>query len=282
MHEVTTIAEARAFLDRARAGGATVGLVPTMGFLHAGHASLIERAAAEQDVVAVTVFVNPLQFGPDEDLEAYPRDLDADRALIERCGGTLVVVPPVEEMYPEPVLTSVHVREISERLEGAFRPTHFAGVSTVVAKLFNLAGACHAYFGEKDWQQVAVVRRMARDLSFPVTVVACPTVREPDGLALSSRNVYLSTEERAAAPVLHQALVTGMELVEAGERGPEAVRDAMAALVSAEPLAELDYVDVVDAASLASVDPLAGELRLLAAARFGRARLIDNVGAVAD
>jgi pantoate--beta-alanine ligase len=278
METVTTIAEARERLDRARAGGATVGLVPTMGYLHAGHASLIERAAAEHPVVAVTVFVNPLQFAPTEDLDAYPRDLGADQQLIERCGGTLVIAPGVEEMYPEPILTTVSVAEVSARLEGASRPSHFAGVSTVVAKLFNIAGPCHAYFGEKDWQQVAVVRRMAADLNFPVTVVACPIVREPDGLALSSRNVYLTEAERTAAPVLHRALETGVGAIERGERDPAAVRRLMAELVEAEPEAELDYAEVVDAATLTPVDPLAGELRLLVAARFGRARLIDNMG----
>jgi pantoate--beta-alanine ligase len=278
MDTVTTIAEARDRLDRARADGATVGLVPTMGYLHAGHASLIERAAAEHPVVAVTVFVNPLQFAPTEDLEAYPRDLEADRQLIERCGGTLVIAPSVEEMYPEPILTTVSVAEVSARLEGASRPTHFAGVATVVAKLFNIAGPCHAYFGEKDWQQVAVVRRMAQDLNFPVTVVACPIVREPDGLALSSRNVYLTEAERAAAPVLHRALEAGVGAIERGERDPAVIRRLMAGLVEAEPQAELDSAVVVDAATLTPVEPLAGELRLLVAARFGRARLIDNVG----
>jgi pantoate--beta-alanine ligase len=278
METVTSPAEARARLDEARAGGATVGLVPTMGYLHAGHASLIERAAAEHPVVAVTVFVNPLQFGPTEDLDAYPRDLDADRELIERCGGSLVIAPSVEEMYPEPILTTVSVTEVSARLEGASRPTHFAGVTTVVAKFFNIAGPCDAYFGEKDWQQVAVVRRMARDLNFPVRVVACPIVREPDGLALSSRNVYLTDEERAAAPVLHRALEAGVGAIERGERDPATVRAQMATLIEAEPHAELDYAEVVDAAALTPVDPLEGELRLLVAARFGRARLIDNVG----
>ena len=237
METVTRIAEARGRSSTgARAGGASVGLVPTMGYLHAGHASLIERAAAEHDVVAVTVFVNPLQFAPDRGPRGLPpRPRPPTRALIERCGGTLLIAPSVEEMYPEPVLTSVQVAEISERLEGASRPTHFAGVATVVAKLFSIAGPCHAYFGEKDWQQVAVVRRMARDLSFPVTVVACPTVREPDGLAMSSRNVYLTPEERAAAPVLHRALQAGADAIRAGARDPAAVEALVAELVPAEP-----------------------------------------------
>src|SRR4051812_47756868 len=249
MDTVSTIAEARDRLDRARTGGATVGLVPTMGYLHAGHASLIERAAAEHPVVAVTVFVNPLQFAPTEDLEAYPRDLDADKELIERCGGTLVIAPSVEEMYPRPILTTVAVAEISARLEGASRPTHFAGVSTVVAKLFNIAGPCHAYFGEKDFQQLAVIRRMATDLSFPVDVVGCATVRESDGLALSSRNTYLTAEERAVAPVLKRGLDAGAAAVAAGS-GADAVRRAMREVITAEPRFTLEYAEVVDPATL--------------------------------
>src|SRR5690606_1179616 len=203
-------------------------------------------AAAECDEVLVSIFVNPLQFGANEDLDRYPRDLDGDRARCEAAGVTLLFTPSVDEMYPRPVATTVSVAGVSERFEGASRPTHFDGVATVVAKLFNLAGPCRAYFGEKDFQQVAVVRRMVRDLSFPVEVVACPTVREPDGLAMSSRNAHLDEAHRAAAPVLHRALRTGAELIEAGEGDPDRVRDAMRAVVAAEPLAELDYVEVAD------------------------------------
>jgi pantoate--beta-alanine ligase len=278
---VETIAEARAVLDSARASGQTVGLVPTMGYLHAGHRSLMDRSVAERDVTLVTIFVNPLQFGANEDLASYPRDLDRDTAMCDAAGVDLVLHPSVEEMYLHgtPTLTTVTVASISAPMEGAARPTHFAGVATVVAKLFAIAGACHAYFGEKDWQQLAVVRRMAADLSLPVEVVGCPTLREPDGLAMSSRNVYLTPEERAAAPVLHRALVAGAEAIGAGERDPAAIRALMARMVAAEPLARLDYAEVVDAATLQDIDPLAGNLRLLAAARFGRGRLIDNEGA---
>lgn len=278
MEVVTTIEECRRRLDRARHDGATVGYVPTMGFLHEGHLSLMRRAAADNDVASASIFVNPLQFGPSEDLEAYPRDLDRDRALVEQAGVDVLFVPAVDEMYPQPVLTTVSVADISAGMEGAARPTHFAGVATVVAKLFNIFGPGRAYFGEKDWQQLAVVRRMAADLSFPVEVVGCPTVREPDGLALSSRNVYLTTAERAAAPVLHRALEAGAALTTAGERRAGAVRHEVASRIAAEPLADLDYAEVLDAATLAPVDPLAGELRILAAARFGRARLLDNIG----
>jgi pantoate--beta-alanine ligase len=278
---VTTITELRETLDRERARGRTVGFVPTMGYLHDGHASLMRAARAETGLVTASVFVNPLQFGPGEDLEAYPRDLDRDTALAAEAGVDLLFAPAAEEMYPTPVLTTVSVAGVSAPLEGASRPTHFAGVATVVAKLFSIVGPCRAYFGAKDWQQVAVVRRMARDLSMPVEVVACPTLREPDGLAMSSRNVYLSPDERAAAPVVYRALRAGAAAIGAGERDPAAVRDLMAGIIEAEPLAELDYAAVVDADSFTVPDPLAGNLRLLAAVRFGRARLIDNVGVTA-
>lgn len=253
---VDTVEAFRKALDAERAAGRTVGLVPTMGYLHDGHASLMRRAAAECDVVAATVFVNPLQFAPGEDLSTYPRDLDRDIALAEEAGVSLLFAPPVEEMYPGEVLTTVHVDKVGDGLEGAARPTHFDGVATVVAKLFAISGPCRAYFGEKDWQQLAVVRRLVADLSLPVEVVGCPIVREPDGLAMSSRNVHLSPEERQAATVLHRALLAGR----AG--GP----DAMRAVVATEPLVHLDYAEQV------------GD-RLLIAARVGRTRLIDNMGA---
>jgi len=278
---VTTIAAARAELDAARAAGRTVGFVPTMGYLHDGHASLMRQARGETDLVVASIFVNPLQFGAGEDLDAYPRDLDRDTALSAAAGVDLLFTPTAVEMYPTPVLTTVHVAQVSAPLEGASRPTHFAGVATVVAKLFSIVGPCRAYFGAKDFQQVAVVRRMVHDLSMPVEVVACPTRREADGLAMSSRNVYLSADERAAAPVLYRALRAGAAAIGAGERDPAAVRSLMAQIIEAEPLAGLDYTAVVDADSFTVPEPLAGNLRLLAAVRFGRARLIDNVGVTA-
>lgn len=278
MEVVTTAAALRTALDVVRHDGGTVGLVPTMGYLHDGHVSLMDAAVADNDVTATTIFVNPLQFAPTEDLAAYPRDLAGDTARCEAAGVGVLFTPSVEEMYPVPMQTTVSVAGITETMEGASRPSHFAGVATVVAKLFALAGPCRAYFGEKDFQQLAVVRTMARDLSFPVEVVGCPTVREPDGLAMSSRNAYLTPEERAAAPVLHRALQAGADAVRAGERDPAVVRGLLAGMVDAEPLAELDYAAVVDAATLEVVDPLVGEVRLLTAARFGRARLLDNVG----
>lgn len=275
---VTSIGELRARTNAARADGRSVGLVPTMGFLHDGHVSLIDRAVAETDLTVLTIFVNPLQFAPTEDLAAYPRDAAGDRARADAAGAHLLFAPSVEEMYPEPVLTTVSVADISAAMEGASRPTHFAGVATVVAKLFSIVGPSRAYFGEKDYQQVAVVRRMARDLSLPVEVVACPTVREPDGLAKSSRNVYLTEEERDVAPVLHRALQLGAEAIRAGERDADAVRELMRALIDDASLGELDYVEVADVDTLERRDECEPPVRLFGAVRFGRARLIDNVG----
>jgi pantoate--beta-alanine ligase len=279
---VPTIDALRAALDGHRAAGRTVGFVPTMGFLHEGHASLMDAARSATDVVVTSIFVNPLQFGPTEDLDAYPRDLSADTALAERCGVDLLFVPATAEMYPSPMRTTVSVSGVSEPLEGRTRPTHFDGVATVVAKLFSIVGPCRAFFGEKDFQQLAVVRRMVHDLSLPIDVVGCPTVREPDGLAMSSRNAYLTPAERAAAPVVHAALQAGRAAVLAGERDAARVRQVMADVIGAEPLAELDYAEVVDVATFEERDPLVGSLRLLAAVRFGRARLIDNLGVEVD
>ncbi|MBW3557500.1 MAG: pantoate--beta-alanine ligase [Actinobacteria bacterium] len=258
-----TIDSFRKALDAERAGGRTVGLVPTMGYLHEGHLSLLRRAVADCDVAAATIFVNPLQFGAGEDLATYPSDLEGDSRLAAGAGVAHLFTPATSEMYPGEVLTTVTVAGASEGLEGGARPTHFAGVATVVAKLFNIAGPCRAYFGEKDWQQLQVVRRLVTDLSFPVEVVACPTVREPDGLALSSRNVYLSTGQRRAAPVLYRALLAGRAAAGAGAEAT-AVEAAMTEVVSAEPLADLDYAAVRDD-------------RLLIAVRFGPTRLIDNL-----
>ncbi len=263
--------------EAARAGGRRVGLVPTMGSLHAGHLSLVGRARRDNDTVVVTVFVNPLQFGPDEDLAAYPRDPQGDVARAGEAGADLVFLPGDDEMYPRPPVTSVRVAGLSEPLEGRSRPGHLEGVATVVAKLFAMAGACRAYFGEKDYQQLCVVRRLAADLSFPVEVVGCPTVRDGDGLALSSRNARLSPAERAAAPVVHRALVAGRREVLAGQRDPAVVAQVMARVVSAEPSAHLDYAVAADPDDLRTPSRLAGEVRLLAAAWIGDVRLIDNL-----
>jgi pantoate--beta-alanine ligase len=274
---VDALADFRDRLDEARSAGRVVGLVPTMGFLHDGHLSLMERARDDCDVVAVTIFVNPLQFAAGEDLAGYPRDLERDLTLCQEVGVDVVFAPGVDEMYPEPVLTSVSVAGLSEGMEGASRPAHFSGVATVVAKLFNISGPCRAYFSVKDYQQLIIVTRMTRDLSFPVTIVPCPILREPDGLAMSSRNVYLDPAQRAAAPVIHRALQAGAASVLAGERDPDTVTKLVAGIIEAQPLADLDYVEVVTDGTVDRPDPLAGTVRLLAVARFGRPRLIDNL-----
>lgn len=276
---VSTIAEVRAALDEQRRQGRSVGFVPTMGYLHDGHRSLMARAVAGNDASVVSIFVNPLQFGANEDLDRYPRNLDGDVEMARGEGIDLVFAPTAREMYPTPIRTTVTVADVSAGFEGASRPTHFAGVATVVAKLFSIVGPCRAYFGEKDFQQIAVVRTMTADLSLPVEIVACPTVREADGLAMSSRNVNLTPEARRAAPVLHRALGAGRDAIGAGERDGARVRAAMRAVVATEPIVELDYAEVVDALTLAPLARLDGELRLLIAARLPHARLIDNVGA---
>ncbi len=278
MKLLTTVAELRSELDDARQSFVPVGFVPTMGWLHDGHTSLIASARAECDPVVTSIFVNPLQFGVGEDLDAYPRDLERDSRAASAAGTDILFVPSVEEMYPEAVMTTVSVADISAHMEGASRPTHFAGVATVVAKLFSIVGPCRSYFGEKDYQQLAVIRRMASDLSMPVDVVGCPTTRADDGLALSSRNVYLSEPQRAAAPVLHRALAAGAAAVGAGESDPQAVVELMRAIVTSEPLAELDYFEVVDARTLERRTTCDATSRLLGAVRFGTTRLIDNVG----
>lgn len=275
---VPTIAELRERLDAERRAGRTVGFVPTMGYLHDGHGSLMRAAAAVNDVVVASIFVNPLQFAPTEDLASYPRDLERDIAVAGANGVHLLFTPGVTEMYPRPMLTTVSVAELSSRWDGASRPTHFDGVSTVVTKLFNIVGPCRAYFGEKDYQQLAIITRMTADLAIPVEVVGCPIVREPDGLAMSSRNVYLSPPQRAAAVVLRRALDAGTAAILDGMRDPEAVSDVMTAVVAAEPLATLDYAAAVDPHTLEVPAALGTHTRLLIAARVGTTRLIDNCG----
>jgi pantoate--beta-alanine ligase len=271
--------ELRAYMDNARRDGKRVGLHLTMGALHAGHRANIRRAAAECDAVAVTIFVNPLQFGPNEDFGAYPRDLGTDIAHAEDAGADIVLAPGTEAMYPEEPLVTVHVKRLGEILEGRHRPGHFDGVATVVAKFLALSGPCRAYFGEKDYQQLVVVRRLVTDLSLPVDVVPCPTVREPDGLAMSSRNAYLGPAERLAARALYWSLLAGKRAVEEqGLTAPARVRAKMLEVSNREPLFELDYAEVVDASTLEVPAVLSGESRLVVAGRVGKARLIDNVG----
>jgi pantoate--beta-alanine ligase len=253
------------------------GLVPTMGFLHEGHLSLVRRARQDCGHVGVSIFVNPTQFGPNEDLARYPRDMERDLRLLEDEGVDLVWSPSPEIVYPSGFQTWVTVEEVSKPLEGAQRPGHFRGVATVVAKLFNAFTPDRAYFGQKDAQQVAVIRQMARDLNFPLEVVVCPTVREPDGLALSSRNAYLGPDERRAAPVLYRALCAAQAAFERGERDAQALRRVMQDALAAEPLARPDYVSVADPDALEELEQVQEGALLSMAVRIGGTRLIDNL-----
>ena len=255
---------------------APIGLVPTMGWLHDGHRSLMRRARDEDRTTVVTIFVNPRQFNETSDYAQYPRNEARDLAICEQEGVAIVWAPPPDEVYPPGFDTTVSVGRLARPLEGAARPGHFDGVATVVAILFDLVGARHAYFGQKDAQQVMVIRQMARDLAIATEVIACPTVREPDGLALSSRNVHLTREERAAATVLRRALLDARERWETGERSGDALRDAMWEIVSGEPLAAPDYVSVADAETLEELERVESRGLLSLAVRFGGTRLIDN------
>ncbi len=273
MHTTVSLSDLRK-IRRSLPG--TFGLVPTMGALHAGHASLIRRAKDECDRVGVSIFVNPAQFGPGEDFEKYPRSLEADLRMLEQLGVDLVWTPAAESMYSPGFQTWITVEELSAPLEGSCRPGHFRGVATVVAKLLNAFQPDKAYFGQKDAQQALVVKRMVRDLDFPVEIVVCPTVREPDGLALSSRNVYLNAEERKAAVVLYRALTAAKELFEAGERDAEVLRAAMRSVIRAEPRAQEQYVSAADPETLRELQKIEGSVLLSLAVKIGTTRLIDN------
>lgn len=284
MRTFHTIRELRAHLRAAREEGLTIGFVPTMGALHEGHLALIRRAETECDRTVVSIFVNPTQFGPHEDYQRYPRDLGRDSSLCQQEGVEALFVPSVEEMYP-PVtgappascLTFVHVRGLTDRFEGAARPGHFDGVATVCAKLFNIVQPHRAYFGQKDYQQLLVVERMVADLNLPVTIVPVPTVRDSDGLALSSRNGYLTPEERRRALVLPTALQEAARLYDAGERHAAALREAMRAALQREPEVAVDYADVADPTTLEPLETVTTGAVALAAIRVGSTRLIDNM-----
>lgn len=274
MHIVTPLSDLR----RVRAAfTGRLGLVPTMGALHEGHLSLVRRAREECDHVGVSIFVNPTQFGPQEDLSRYPRDLERDRRLLEPLGVDVVWTPTPQEMYPSGFQTWVTVEDVAQPLEGRARPGHFRGVATVVAKLFNAFTPHVAYFGQKDAQQVVVIKQMVRDLNFPLEIVVCPTVREPDGLALSSRNAYLNPAERQAATVLYRALSAAREAYAAGERNADALRAILSATLAAEPLARADYVSVADPDTLAELTTVERGALLSLAVRVGSTRLIDNI-----
>jgi pantoate--beta-alanine ligase len=274
---IETVAGLRTHLDAARAAGKSIGFVPTMGALHEGHLSLIRAARAGSDVVVVSIFVNPTQFNVSEDLKKYPRDLARDLELAAGAGADIVFAPLDSEMYPLGFSTWVDVEGLSEGLCGGARPGHFRGVCTVVTKLLNIVGPDRAYFGEKDAQQLAVIRRMARDLDMRLQVVPCPTVREPDGQAMSSRNVRLTPEARAQAPIIYRALTAARTSIENGERDAEGVKAVIRAALADADLAEIDYVEIVDADDLAPVAAIAGACLIAVAAFFGAVRLIDNV-----
>jgi pantoate--beta-alanine ligase len=287
MKVVTTISDVRAITGLAHKAGETVGFVPTMGALHDGHRSLMKAARSECGSVGVSVFVNPTQFGPGEDFDTYPRALAADEAICKAENVDWLFVPSVSEMFPDSARTTVHVSGLTEVLCGLTRPGHFDGVTTVVAKLFSICGPGRAYFGRKDAQQLAVVRQMVKDLNLPIAVIGCPTVREKDGLAMSSRNARLSANEREAATVIPRALRQVLDQIVAGERSPRAVTKMLTEMIAAEPIAQVEYVEVVDADTLTSlicepVSPLTGNVLLAVAVRFGSVRLIDNASVVIE
>ena len=274
MKVISTVAE---FKEARRKIRGTVGFVPTMGYLHEGHLFLARRAKAENDFSVVSIFVNPTQFGPKEDFARYPRDPDRDLALLEKERTDLVLMPPVEEMYPPGISTWVDVEGVTKRLEGAARPGHFRGVATVVAKLFNIVEPARAYFGEKDAQQVVVIQKMVTDLNMNLEVVVVPTLREPDGLAMSSRNVYLNPEERQAAVVLWRSMNLVKGLQQKGERDAEKLRNEMVALIKKEPLARIDYVSIADPTTLDELSHIKGSALVSMAVYIGKTRLIDNL-----
>ena len=276
MQIVSTVDAVREQVKKWREEGLSVGLVPTMGYLHEGHKSLIDKAVEQNDRVVVSVFVNPTQFGPNEDLATYPRDLDRDSALCENAGADLIFHPEKEDMYFDDFCTHVDMEGLTKGLCGKTRPTHFRGVCTVVSKLFNIVKPDRAYFGQKDAQQLAVIRRMVRDLNFDLEIVGCPIIREEDGLAKSSRNTYLSPEERKAAVILHKGLVKGEELVKNGEKNAAKVAEAIREVIESEPLAKIDYVEIVDFDNIQTVETIEGPVLAAVAVYIGKTRLIDN------
>ena len=276
MQIVATVEEVRAQVRAWRQEGLSVGLVPTMGYLHEGHKSLIDKAVEQNDRVVVSVFVNPIQFGPGEDLATYPRDLDRDAALCENAGANLIFHPESENMYFDDFCTYIDMDGLTKGLCGKTRPTHFRGVCTVVGKLFNIVQPDRAYFGQKDAQQLAVIRRMVRDLNFNLEIVGCPIIREEDGLAKSSRNTYLSPEERKAAVILHKGLTCGEELANQGEKNANVVKAAIREVIESEPLAKIDYVEIVDFDNMQEIETLERPFLAAVAVYIGKTRLIDN------
>ncbi len=271
-----TIDEVRKQVKEWKKEGKSVGLVPTMGYLHEGHGSLIKRSVSENDKTVVSIFVNPMQFGPNEDLESYPRDLDKDAKLCESIGADIIFNPEPEEMYEPGFCSYVNMTGLPDALCGLTRPVHFKGVCTVVNKLFNIVTPDRAYFGEKDAQQLAIIMRMVKDLNMDIEVVGCPIIREADGLAKSSRNIYLADAERKAAVILSKAVELGKSMINAGEKDAKKVTSAMKELISSEPLATIDYVEMVDMDTMKTIDEVSGHVLCAMAVKFGKARLIDN------
>ena len=276
MKVVHTINEVREIVKNWKKEGLSIGFVPTMGYLHEGHKSLILKSVSENDKTVVSVFVNPTQFGPNEDLAKYPRDLLRDTKLVESAGADLIFNPEPSEMYPEHFTTTVNTSEVTEHLCGAKRPVHFGGVCQVLTKLFNIVTPNKAYFGQKDAQQLAVVKRFVRDLNFDIEIIGCPIIREDDGLAKSSRNTYLSPEERKAAPILYKSLLEGKKLIEAGERKASVIIKKITDVLNEEPLAKIDYVSIVDNQNIQPIETLKGEILVAIAVYIGTTREIDN------
>ena len=276
MQIATTINEVRTQVKAWKKEGLSVGFVPTMGYLHEGHGSLISRARKENDKVVVSIFVNPMQFGPGEDLESYPRDLDKDSAYCESLGADMIFHPEPEEMYTDGFCSYVDMSVLTEELCGLSRPVHFRGVCTVVNKLFNIVQPDRAYFGQKDAQQLAIIKRMVQDLNMDLEIIGCPIVREEDGLAKSSRNTYLSAEERQAALVLSRAVKLGQKLVANGETDAKKIVSEMSALIEKEPLARIDYVNAVDGLTMQQIDTVKAPMLVALAVYIGKTRLIDN------
>ena len=276
MKVVKTVKEVREIVKEWRREGLTVGLVPTMGYLHEGHQSLISKSSSQNDKTVVSVFVNPIQFGPTEDLATYPRDLNRDMQKVEEAGGDLIFNPEPSEMYPDHFTSFIDTTETTELLCAVTRPTHFRGVCTVVGKLFNIVAPDRAYFGQKDAQQLATIKRFARDLNFDIEIIPCPIIREDDGLAKSSRNTYLSPEERQAALILSQSLRKGKAAIEAGETDAQKVISIIRENLETEPLARIDYVEVVDFENIQRLTTIKGETLVAIAVYIGKTRLIDN------
>jgi pantoate--beta-alanine ligase len=277
MRIITRISEMQTLADSLRKQGKRIGFVPTMGFLHEGHLSLMRRARQESDAVIASIFVNPIQFGPTEDFDQYPRDEAGDRKACEAAGVDILFMPEAKEMYPETPSVFITVGGISEILEGALRPGHYRGVATVVAKLFHIVKPHKAFFGQKDYQQCVVIKRMVKELNMDIEIAVLPTVREADGLAMSSRNSYLSAEERHAAPAIYRALSEAEHLIASGVKEPGKLKNKMQAVLREEKGIEIDYIELVDPETLASAVGIAGKMVILVAVRLGRTRLIDNV-----